>query len=190
MDKKDIYEHLAKIYLDASSKRKKKSRKRPIFLKQVALVSVLVISGSVILSVAYLKGRAKFKPLNSEIALLLTHEAAKINFNFNPAKKETYSLDLRSLDLRKFKALSFSLKKLNYKDTISLRVEFINNFKEKSEVYLKNIAHKWRDYRVSLEDFKNISDWSGISQVNFVVEEWNTREDSGVVYIDNLRLIR
>lgn len=187
MDKKDIYEHLAKIYLDASSKKKKKKKAYSRFVNKTYIISaVAILSVIVIFSGLFRKN----KLLNPEIALVLLADAAKINFNFDPAKKETFSLNLSRLNLKKFSSLGFSIKKKNYNDTIALRVEFSNSFNEKSEIYLKNIPHKWQDYKISLSDFKNIADWSNISNLVFTVEEWNAREKEGIVYIDNIRLLR
>jgi hypothetical protein len=187
MDKKDIYEHLAKIYLDASSKKKKKVKGYSKIFKNLFFVSVLFIfTLSSVLFLNFKRG----KSFNSEIALVLLSEAAKINFHFDPARKETYSLNLNNLDLTRYRQLGFSLKNVTYKNGISMRVEFANNFKEKSEVYFKDIPHNWQDYRVKLSEFKGISDWSGMRNLTFAIEEWNAREKKGVVYIDNIRLLR
>ena len=187
MDKKDIYEHLAKIYLDASTKRRKKNKEYSKIIKSLFFVSIIVIFG---ISFLLLNRINRNKYLNSEIALVLCPYAVKINFHFDPAKKEIYSIDLNKLNLAKFKVLGFSVKKANYQDNISLRVEFTNVFKEKSEVYLKNIAHKWQDYKISLSEFKDISEWSDMLNVSFIVEEWNVKDKRGIVYIDNIRLLR
>ena len=128
MNKKEIYEHLAKIYLDASSKRKKQTKSYPKTFKNLIFISILLI---VIPSLTLFVNSRKNKFFSSEIALVLLPDAAKINFHFNPAKKESYSFDLKKLDLSRFKALAFSVKKANYQDSISLRVEFTSNFKEK-----------------------------------------------------------
>ena len=187
MDKKDIYEHLAKIYLDASLKKKKKARKYSKVLKPLIVAGIILFLG---LS-AFLFTRLNHRlPPGSQLALVLCPDVIKINFHFDPAKKEIYSLALNKLNLSRFKALGFSAKKANYKDNTSLRVEFISPFKEKSEVYLKDISHKWQDYKIPLSDFKNISDWSEISSLSFIVEEWNVQEKKGVVYIDNVRFLR
>lgn len=186
MDKKDIYEHLAKIYLDASSKRKKKT-KYSKFSKNLFWVSIVFIFGA---GTILLISPPKNKSFNSEVALIVSSDALKINFNFNPAKKEIYSVNLNKLDLSRFKALGFSVKRARYEDNLSLRVEFVNKFKEKSEVYLKDIPHKWQDYKIDFSEFKNISDWSEMLNLSFVVEEWNTKEKKGVLYIDNVRFIK
>lgn len=188
MDKKDIYEHLAKIYLDAASLKRKKKPKDILSFRALFFISVIFIGLTILIFSNLYK--YKNKSLNSEFALVLCPDVVKVNFNFDPAKKETYSVDLNNLDLNRFKTLGFSLKKANYQDIISLRVEFTSNFKEKSEIYLKDIPHKWQDYKIDFKEFKNITDWSSMQSLSFSVEEWNVRENRGVVYLDNVRFLR
>lgn len=193
MDKKEIYEHLAKIYLDASSKtkKKKKSKAYPEIFNNAVLISIAVIfAAGIFYHFSFPHFFPKNKTFKSEISLVLLPDAAKINFNFDPAKKETFNLDLKSLNLLRFKVLGFSLKNQGYGDAVSLRVEFTNAFNEKSEIYLKDIPHSWQDYKINLSEFKNISDWSEMSSLVFTVEEWNAREKKGIVYLDNIRLIK
>lgn len=187
MDKKDIYEHLAKIYLDASSKKKKRIKTYPKIIKNILLVSAVFIFGLSFTAVSNFRKNESFK---SELALVLLADAAKINFHFDPAKKEIYSLDLKKLNLMRYKALGFSAKKASHQNKISLRVEFTSSFKEKSEIYFRDIPAKWQDYKINLSDFKNISDWSEMSKLLFMVEEWNVQDKKGVVYIDNVRLLK
>ena len=71
-----------------------------------------------------------------------------------------------------------------------MRIEFNSPYKEKAEYYLKNLPNKWQEFKVSLSEFKGISDWSSLSGLAFSVEEWNTNEKKGVVYIDNVRLLK
>jgi len=186
MEKKDIYEHLAKIYLDVSAKDKKKARPRKrLHTSQIAgivMIALLMVSFAVIFSY-------RRPPRNSELAMVLTPGAIKINFNFDPAKKESYTIKLNNLDLTRFKALSFSCRRLHYGDNVSVRVEFTSTFKEKSEVYFTQIPQRWETYTVSFSAFKNISDWSNVESLSFIVEEWNTKDKNGIVYIDNVRLL-
>lgn len=186
MDKKAIYEHLAKIYLDASSNKKKKSRILPGYARNLLLMGAVVAIGMA----GFLLASYNNNPYRSEIALVLLNDSAKINFHFDPAKKEAYSLDLNHLNMGRFKSLGFIVKKADYRDTISLRVEFTTSFKERSEVYIRDIPRKWHDYRIDLSEFKGINDWSDITGLSFTVEEWNVRENQGVVYLDNVRLLK
>ncbi|MBP7216738.1 MAG: hypothetical protein KBA46_05570, partial [Candidatus Omnitrophica bacterium] len=130
MDKKDIYEHLASIYLDASAKRKTKHKKYSPVFKNLFFASIAVI---VLLGVFLFSGSRRNQPHHSEVALLLSQEPVKINFHFDPAKKEIFSLNLNKLNTQRFNELVFSLKKINSRDAIKLKVEFANLFKERSE---------------------------------------------------------
>lgn len=199
MDKKDIYEHLAKIYLDASSKNKnQKSQGYPKVFRNSFFISLLIIVTLTTLlfinltkDKSLLTGWYKSKPINSEFIFILQSDIVKINFNFGPTKKEIYSMNLNNLNLDNFKAIGFSLRKINYQDNIILKVEFSNTVNEKSEIYLNDIpAYKWQDYKISLSEFKDINDWSCMSNLSFIVDEWNTQEKKGIVYIDNIRLLR
>ncbi|MDD5513565.1 MAG: hypothetical protein PHD09_07335 [Candidatus Omnitrophica bacterium] len=187
MDKKDIYEHLAKIYLDASQKRKKKNKKHPE-IRNIILIFLSFLLG---FGLFFFTIAPKKKPAyNSSFVLLLQPDIAKINFNFDPARKEVYSIRLNNLNLNKYDSLTFSVKKTNFRDTINLRVEFTNAFKEKSEIYIRDIPHKWEDFRIPFSDFKNINDWSDMYDLSFIVEEWNTKEDNGVVYVSSVGVAR
>ena len=187
MDKKDIYEHLAKIYLDASSKKKKRNKSYPKLFQNLFIVSIFVAVG---LTTTLFTSLARRQTLNSETALVLQNGPAKINFNFDPAKKEIYSINLNRLNINHSRALAFSARNMYPKDKIALRIEFSNAFKEKSEIYLQNIPSKWKDFRVDLTEFKNINDWSEITTLAFSVEEWNASNKKGLVYIDNVRLLK
>lgn len=187
MDKKDIYEHLAKIYLDASSKKTKQTEVYPRVFKNLFLISIVFIFA---LGFVLFSNFQKKKAFDSELALVLLPDVVKINFHFDPARKEIYALNLNKLNLTRFRALAFSIKKASYENIISLRVEFSTPFREKSEIYFKDIPHKWQDYKINLSEFKGISDWSEMSNLTFAIEEWNTKDKRGVVYIDNIRLLR
>lgn len=188
MDKKEIYEHLAKIYLDSSAKKTKK------LIPPQRYKNLLLISVSLAVILAFTAALRHFSPSHknaqSELALLLLVEAAKINFTFDPAKKETYTINLNKLNLSKFKTLGFALKKTDYHDNISVRVEFTNAFQEKSALYVKNIPLRWQDYKIPLADFKDIGDWSEMAKLAFIVEEWNAQAKHGIMYIDNIKLLR
>jgi len=189
MDKKDIYEHLAKIYLDASSKKKKKTKYslKPTQLLVVFLFSVAILS----LGLYNFRQSHKEKDAQScDTSLFITLDAAKINFNFDPAKKETYSVNLNKLNLAGFKSVQFSARKKDNAGKIALRIDMINSFREKSEIYVPDIKHKWQDYKINLSDFKHINDFSEMNNITFSVEAWNTKNDKGIVYIDDVRFVR
>ncbi|MDD4895138.1 MAG: hypothetical protein PHW54_07515 [Candidatus Omnitrophica bacterium] len=199
MVKKDIYEHLADIYLDASSKKKsKKARKYPDIFQNLFLASSVVIFALIILLFnAHRKNETlssylnKNKTINSQIVFAIQPNTVRINFNFDPAKEEAYRINLNELDVARFKALGFLVRKANYEDQIILKVEFSNASNEKSEAYFYKIpSHRWEEYRINLSDFKGIKNWSKMTTLSFVVEQQNVKQKKGIVYLDNIRFLR
>jgi hypothetical protein len=190
VNKKEIYEHLANIYLDASSKSSKKSPGFSAYPKPVQgmlLVGLVMVLGlGSFTAYTHISNRTP----TGQIALFLHQDTVKINFNFDPAKKESFSLNLKQLNLSKYKSLAFMVRKTNPKDIISLRVEFINRFNEKSEIYVKDISTKWANQIVDFRKFAKMNDWAQMKELAFSVEEWNAREKSGIVYLDNIRVLK
>ncbi|MDD5078555.1 MAG: hypothetical protein PHQ84_06085 [Candidatus Omnitrophica bacterium] len=190
MNKKEIYEHLANIYLDASLKSSKKRFGLSSYPKKPRMVFAAGLA--LILGIAAFTVYLRLKPSDNphRIALFLFQGAAKINFNFDPASKEVLALNLKQLDLSKYRSLGFSVRKTNSKDIISLRIEFTNRFNEKSEIYIKDISEKWTDHRIDFERFIRMKHWTQMKELSFSVEEWNTREKSGIVFLDNIRVLK
>lgn len=192
MDKKDIYEHLAKIYLDSSKKHKKKKKKHSdIFAARNILAAALV--ATIISSLLFIKTilpTSKRQRIVQSIALVIQPDAVKINYNFSSAKKEIYTLQLKGLNLSEYKQLAFSAKILEAHEPVSLRIELVNSFQEKSEVYVKDIATTWKELKIALSDFKKITNWSGTKELQFIVEEWNAKGKNNVIYIENIRFLK
>lgn len=186
MDKREIYEHLAKIYLDASSKKKKRTKTHLRIYNNLFIIGLILLVG-VGSSFVYF---SKNKGLASETALFILHDPAKINFNFNPVRKEAFTISLNRLNLSSFRELAFAIKNTDKNSNVAIRVEFTNSFKERSEVYVKHIPAKWQEFRLSFFGFKNITDWSEMQSISFTVEEWNAQKDRGILYIDNVRFLK
>lgn len=188
MDKKDIYEHLASIYLDASSTKKKNKTEPVNYFRNGVFIGIAVfLSMGYFIFVNVIKSKS---PVSTQIALVLHSDEVKINFHFDPAKKEVFMINLNKLNLTRYKSLAFSVRKTDYMDRMYLRVEFTSAFNEVSAIYVKDISHKWKDYKMEFSDFKEITDWSEMKGVSFIVEEWNAGEKKDIVYIDNIQILR
>ena len=188
MDKKDIYEHLAKIYLDNSSVATTKKKQETF--EDYRLFIFIGIAVVVVLGLIFIVPFSRNRAVHTENLIVLAPDPVRLTYNLSPAKKEIYSFDLQKANLSKFSILGFALKKNHYADTISLRVEVTNGFKEKSEIYIREIPTSWKEYRISFSEFKSITDWSEMSSLSFVIEEWNTKESSGEILVDNVRFFK
>jgi len=182
MEKKEVYEHLARIYLDASLKYKKKSK-----YPKGLFILLLGILGVAFLLLIIPKSPSHKISSDNKLSIVLVYEPVKINYNFDPTKKEIYDIELNNINLEKFKTLSFRIKKSSFDDIVHLKIEFVNKFNESSSVYLKDISNRWSEFKISLSDFK-ISNWSAVKKLMFIVEEWNTNNKTGKIYIDDIKI--
>ena len=191
MEKKDIYEHLARIYLDSTTPAaKKKSNQRTKSLKNYFFYAAIPLVAGVTIFLLLVSFRPTLKPV-SQTSLVISQEPIKFSFNLDPsAKKQVYDIDLKRLNLAGYTTIVFSLKDTNNKDSLAFRVEFSNAYNERSEMYIRNIDDKWKEYKVSLADFKGITDWTEMAKLSFAIEEWNTKDNKGILYIDNVKFVK
>ncbi len=189
MEKKDIYEHLAEIYLDASATKKKPCARG---FKNAAgwILAGAFLLGGVIFVVVF---PPHLRPPVSENALLLSsNNPVKIAYNLSAGSKELSELSLNGVNLRAYKSLVFTARSDAPAASMpAIAVEILNKTGEKGLVYIRDAGRKWRQYEIPLSDFKpGLSDWSRIESLTFIVEEWNAPIKKGVVYIDNIRFLR
>ncbi|MFH1508525.1 MAG: hypothetical protein ABIG46_08915 [Candidatus Omnitrophota bacterium] len=189
MNKQDIYEHLANVYLDNSLK-KKNEVVSPPKTKYKYLYPSFILIILLALSLYFTIAQVRSNPINTESTYVLLSDSVKVGFKFDPGKKQIYAINLNGLNLSKYKYLGVSLRKSDLKDNVSVRTEFVNSFKEKSELYLKNIPFRWKAYRILMDDFKGITDWTDMLNLAFILEEWNVENKSGALYIDNVVLLK
>jgi hypothetical protein len=188
--KKDIYEHLADIYLDASYKSKSKQKpKYHLRFKNLAFIGIAIISVPTI----FLFTALNRQPSSS--ALILQPRIVTINLNTSSPQSEIHSINLDRKDLSRYKTLAFSVRKdSTYQPRLTLRVKLTSAQKQKSEMYLDPISSQWSEYTLKLNDFQSINSWSKMLNLSFIIDEHNVstneKPQSGAVYIDNVRLLR
>ena len=193
MDKKELYEHLARIYLDSSKKHPRKKKKHQYLIETkhlyIGIIVLVLVSTPLVLT--------KTGPFHKKTglpeyrtALVIQPDAIKINYNFIAAKKEVYTVPLKGLDLTAYKAMAFAVRRARANSSASLRIEIVNALNERAEVYIKDVPLAWKEYKMELPSFKKITDWSKTKELLFIAEEWNTREKKDVIYIENVRFLK
>ena len=187
---KDIYEHLAKVYFD-STRNKKKNQAHPksIFKNLFIISTAVVVCLVVVLMVVFFRHWQASQP-ESQVALILEANPTKINYDFTQVEKESAIFDLKDINLLDSEILGFRIRKSNFPDSLHMSVEFVSKYGEKSQIYIKQIPTRWKDFEIKLAEFGNISDWSHMSQLSFVLEEWNAQVKQGVVCIDNIYFLK
>ena len=186
----DIYEHLAEVYLNSSRNKKKNHTYPKSLFRNLFKLSIVVITCLVVIIVLMLTTFGKKQVSKSQHILILESHTTKIDYDFNQVKKEAAVFDLKDMNLLGFKTLSFRARKSNYRDDLHMSVEFISDFGEKSQIYIKQIPTRWQDFKINLDEFKNISDWTSMNRLLFVLEEWNAQDKKGIVYFDNVYVLK
>ena len=190
MEKNEVYDYLAKIYLDKQPKGLEKKGFSLSWKSALFLTAVIVLG-----LVFYFFYRYPVKPIKPgarSLYIAAGNQLIKINYNFSNSslKKENYSLEFPDLDLRNFSLLRFQARHSKRYGLVNLRVEIENNFKEISACYVSGLTDKWKEFELNLSAFKEISQWQTIRSISFIVEEWNAANKEDSVFIDAIRFSR
>lgn len=188
MTRDEIYDHLAKVYLD---KRESVADVKPVPKKsRVGLVINIVITAFVLVSVVY--GLTAFLTqrndvIQSRVIYSLNNSPIRLNFTLggNLPQVKGLTLAMPEMDVAKFRRVNVSLKAVEGGNPGTIKLVLANRKEEKASYYLQGIRPRWQDYSVSFEDL-NLTDWKTLKDISFVVEAWNAERPAGAVLIDNI----
>ncbi|HLD41137.1 MAG TPA: hypothetical protein VJA84_03060 [Candidatus Omnitrophota bacterium] len=191
MEKNEVYDYLARIYLDKQPKaqEEKKGALRQIGFPVFLIVAVILFFSFYFiwrLPVRLVKPQVQSLQINAGSQLI----RIKYNFNNSDLKRAGYSLNFADLDVSKFSVLGFQARHEIKHGPLNLRVEIENRRREKAVCYVRGISGKWNSFEIKLSDFSGISEWAGLTEVSFVVEEWNALNKEDTVYLDEIRFSR
>ncbi len=187
MTRDEIYEHLAKVYLgkreSAEQEKKRKSVNQSWLVINVTITAVILLS-TVYGFTAFLTRRAG---INNQIFYELNNNLVKIPYDLNdpfPSTK-SFAISIPDKDVSKFSKLNLSMRGFNgaYPGVVKLVVSNLKN--EKATYYIKNIDAQWHKVSIPLEQL-NLTDWTTVSKVAFVLEAWNVDFRQGTVLIDDI----
>lgn len=187
MTRDDIYDHLAQVYLGKKNNLEQKKKKRlNSWLVINIVITVMIFAGSIYGLTAFLTHRGDV--LQNKIIYALSNGPIRINYNLEypyPAVK-SFSLTIPAINVAKYKAIQFSARALDDGNPGMVRVEIKNRKNEVSFVFIENMDHGWKNYQIPFEKFQQISDWSDVNEVSFVLEAWNAHDKKGVILIDDV----
>jgi hypothetical protein len=190
VEKSEVYDYLAKIYLDKQPAvpAARGSNHNPALWKKYLLILIIP---AIAIPALYLLAR----PLKSSLTrarsvyIATANEPIKIKFNFSDSqiKKQGEAIALSDLDVSDFKYIQLRLRRQKKYGALSLRVEAENGLKENASYYLTGLSNNWQDYKIALGEFKEITRWDILRRVSFTIEEWNAENKEDCVYIDEIR---
>lgn len=182
--KKDIYEHLAKTFLDKKKSQKNNKREILIFFAFIAFCAMFYA----------LRNTAVGKSVFSKSLYIIQDKTPiAVEYDFSVlgiARTKALSFDLNNINLSGFNYLEMSLRTADKTKTDTvIKVQAENSLLEKDAQYLSGINSSWRKFRLPLKNFKLINEWKSVKCLTFVVEDWNVSDRKGKIYIDDVRFV-
>jgi hypothetical protein len=188
MTRDEIYDHLAKVYLGKrenvlTKKRKQKPLNRSVVVINIAVTAVITLS-TVCGFTAFLTSRGGLK---SQVFYALNNNPIRIAYDLNdpyPATK-IFSITIPNKDASKYKVLNVSLRGMDGAYPGIVKVVVANRKNEQAIYYIQNVGASWKKASIPFEKL-NLTDWTTITDVSFVLEAWNVDFRRGTVLIDGV----
>ena len=104
----------------------------------------------------------------------------------NPAWNGAW-FKLNGIDITPYKFLNISIKGDKKKGfTEVMKLELKNKEGEVGIYYITGIEDKWKNFKIPLEEFIGITDFSKMSEFVIVFEDVKATKKKGTIYIDNI----
>ena len=126
--------------------------------------------------------------LENSIIFSLHNGPIRLEYNFeNPLPPiKTFVLSVPRMDVSKYSRISFSIRGKEEGTPGIVKVIIRNQKNEVAAYYLRGIGLDWKDFNISLKDFKEITDWTTVKDVSFILESWNVDNKRGMILIDDV----
>lgn len=186
MTRDDIYDHLAQVYLGKRNKTEEKKRKEfnAWLVINISITAVIFASAFYGLT-AFLTQRDR---IEKRIIYSLHQGPLRVEYNFKseypPVK--TFALDVPEMDAGRYEKLQFTIRGKEEGQPGVVKVVLRNKRNEVSSYYIQGVGLQWREFNIPLEEFKQITDFTNLTDVSFVFEAWNVESPKGVVLIDGV----
>lgn len=187
MTRDEIYEHLAKVYLgkreSAVEQKRKKAVNKSWLVINITITAVMVIS-TVYGFTAFLTRRADLK---NQVFYALNNNPVRVAYDLNdpfPSTK-SFAITVPGKDASKYSKLNFMIRGMNggYPGVVKLTVT--NQKDEKATYYVRNVGAEWQNIIIPFARL-NLTDWTTVREVAFVLEAWNMDFRRGTLLIDDI----
>lgn len=188
MNREEIYDHLAQVYL---GKRKevdvKEKRQKNAWLLVNVFLTVLIFTSAIWGFTAFLSQRGP--SLQSNVIFSLNRGPISVAYNFKDtfSPEKTFSLAIPDIDASKYKAIEFSIRGKEEGTPGVVKVVISNDRNEAAAYYVQGVNLQWQEVSIPLSEFKQITDWSSLKDISFVMEVWNVDKKKGIVLIEDVR---
>ena len=187
MTRDDIYDHLAQVYLGKRSKADiKKERQFSAWLLINILITVIIFTSAFYGLTAFLAHRDS--ALSSRIIFSLHNGPIRMEYNFKDSfpPVKTFALDVSAVDAAKYGKIQFSIRGKEEGVPGIVKIVVKNRRNEEASYYVQGVGLDWQEFNIPLNEFQQITDWSSLIDISFVLESWNVDSQKGLILIDNV----
>ncbi len=187
MNRDEIYDHLAQVYLGKRSKAEEKKKKEfNAWLAINIVITVIILASATYGLTAFLTKRSSL--LANNIIFSLNNGPSRLEYNFeNPFPPvKAFSLSLPTMDVTKYKKINFSIRAKEEGNPGIIKVVLKNQKNETAYLYTSGIDFNWKEFSVPLDKFSGITDWTNITEVTFILESWNVEKEKGSILIGDV----
>ena len=187
MNRDEIYDHLAKVYLGKKSSVQETKNKKinSAWLTMNIVVTLLILASSFYGFTAFLnrqqidlKNRVVFSLNNNPIRVVYDLE-----FPYPPVK--TFSLSIPTKDISKFNKLNVSIRGMDSGYPGVVKLILSNQKNEKATYFLQDIGLDWQHLSIPIEKFR-MTDLTTVTDLSFVLESWNVQSKKGTMLVDDI----
>lgn len=189
MTRDDIYDHLAQVYLGKRDNKNNVEKKRKEFNAWLVInivITLIIFSSTFYGLTAFLANKGD--SLEQRIMFSLSNGPIRMDYNFKgdlpPVKN--FSLPIPGIQSDKFTKLRFSIRGKEEGHPGVVKIILRNGRNEEDSFYIQGVENKWREYNIPLEEFRKISDFGTLTEVQFEVESWNVEMPRGIILIDDV----
>ena len=188
MTRDDIYDHLAQVYLGKRSKDETKTNRQfNAWLVINVFITIIIFSSAFYGLTAFLTHNNS--SLRDRVVFSLHNGPVRIAYNltddFAPVKM--FTLDVPSMDASHYGAIRFTIRGKEEGVPGVVRIMVKNQRNEEASYYIQGVSLEWQEFNIPFDEFKQITDWSTVTGVSFLLESWNVDHKKGLILIDNLR---
>jgi len=91
-----------------------------------------------------------------------------------------------AVDAAKYGKIQFSIRGKEEGVPGIVKVVVKNRINEEASYYVQGVGLQWQEFEIPLEEFKQITDWSNLTNISFVLESWNVDNKKGLILIDDV----
>lgn len=187
MNRDEIYDHLAKVYLGKknSIQETKKKKINSAWLAMNIFITLLILASSFYGLTAFLnrqqldlKNRIVYSLNNNPIRI-----AYDLGYPYPPVK--TFSLAVPTKDISKFRKLNISIRGMEAGYPGVVKLTLSNQKNEKATYFLQDIGQEWEHLSIPIDKIR-LTDMTNVTELSFVLESWNVQNKKGIVLVDEI----